>query len=382
MIIRPVQVVGNAPATSEIVVSGTRITHVGQPSARARENGPLVDPGDAIAFPGLVNSHDHLEFNLYPALGHRRYEHYLEWGRDIHERDHELISVLERVPRAERLRWGALKNLLCGVTTVAHHGDHHDDLSHLRIATAPGTSIHSVRCAPRWRLRINAPIPATPYVFHVGEGTSAEARAEIDELIRWNLLRRPLVGVHAIAMTPSQARHFRAVVWCPVSNEFLYGATADVALLKSTTTILLGSDATLTADWNFWNHLRRARSIGLLDDRELFEAVTRRGALAWRRAEGGAVAPGMDADLVVARKRTGEGFEAFFHVQPEDILLVMRAGRILLYDAVFEADLPEGPFSAIRLGQSEKRVAEDVPGLLATLRAFGVRPNLPLCAAV
>ena len=36
---------------------------------------------NAIAFPGLINSHDHLDFNLFPQTGHRIYNNYTEWGK-------------------------------------------------------------------------------------------------------------------------------------------------------------------------------------------------------------------------------------------------------------------------------------------------------------
>ena len=45
-----------------------------------------LDLEGALVFPGLVNSHDHLDFNLFPQLGERKYEHYAEWGADLHAR--------------------------------------------------------------------------------------------------------------------------------------------------------------------------------------------------------------------------------------------------------------------------------------------------------
>jgi cytosine/adenosine deaminase-related metal-dependent hydrolase len=378
MIIRGVQLVGEDAGPREIVVSGPTIVRVSKPSAHPSHGDPPIDLGDAIAFPGLTNSHDHLEFNLYPPLAHKLYADYVEWGEDIQRRDGNVISSVERVPRASRLRWGALKNLLCGVTTVAHHGNPRDDLSGLPIGIIGGLSVHSVRWAPRWRWQLNAPFDRSPYIFHIGEGTSSAARLEIDELLRWNLFRRPLVGVHAIAMRPEQAARFHAIVWCPLSNESLYGATADVASLKRNTAVLFGTDATLTADWNFWNHLRRARAMRALHDRELFDALTSAAAVAWRRSRTGRVAAGMVADIVVARKNAQDPWDAFFAVNPEDILLVLREGSIVLCDASVDAGPLVGSFSVVRLGSREKLVAEDVPGMFAALRKCGVESNLPI----
>ncbi len=382
MILRGVEIVGEDAGAKEIVVSGSTLARIGDlMSSDPDREGPLLDFGAALVFPGLVNSHDHLEFNAYPALGHKRYRDYREWGADIQRRDREVISRLQRVPKPLRLRWGALKNLLCGVTAVAHHGDPDDNLRALPVAIASGTSIHSIRDAPRWRWRLNAPMGRSPYVFHVGEGTSPEARDEIDELIRWNLLRRPLVGVHALSMSEAQATSFHAVVWCPVSNEFLYGATADVAALKRSTTILFGTDSTLSADWNLWNHLRRARALGALEDRELFSAVTRTAALAWGRPETGHLAEGSGADLVVARKAAPHRWDAFFALNPEDILLVLRNGSAILCDTSLDGIAIRPPRSRLHVGATSKWVAEDVPHLLSRLRDYGVESNLPLGAA-
>jgi cytosine/adenosine deaminase-related metal-dependent hydrolase len=384
MILRGVEIVGQGGGRQEIAIAGSTIARVSPcaPRDAPADRGELaLDFEEAIAFPGLTNSHDHLEFNLHPSLGHARYADYREWGNDIHRRDAAVIASLQRVPKAVRLRWGALKNLLCGVTTVAHHGARGDDLRPLPVRAAPGTAIHSVGAAPRWRLRLNAPFGQAPWVVHVGEGTSAGAHREIDALLRWNLLRKPLVGVHAIAMRPAQAPRFRAVVWCPVSNEFLYGATADVSALKRSTTILFGTDSTLTADWNVWNHLRRARALGPLDDRELFAALTRAAAVVWGRPDDGRLAAGTTADVVIARRKAQDPWDAFFAVDPEDILLVLRDGAPILCDASVEGVRIDGPWSSLRLGAATKRVAEDVPDLLARLRRYAAAPNLPIAVA-
>jgi cytosine/adenosine deaminase-related metal-dependent hydrolase len=382
VILSGIERVGDDGPASDVVVAGTAIARVVEAGAAdPARDGPRLDLAGTIAFPGLVNSHDHLEFNLYPALRHRRYGDYVEWGADIHVRDRDLIASIERVPRSDRFRWGALKNLLCGVTTVAHHGEPCDELRSLPVRIVRTTSIHSVRQGWRWRWRLNAPVDRSPYVLHVGEGTTPAARREIDQLLRWNLLRRSLVGVHAIAMRAEQAARFRAVVWCPVSNELLYGATADITALRQQTTVLFGTDSTLTGAWSFWTHLRRARALGALGDSALFDAVTHKAARAWGLQNGGAMAAGLEADVVVARKKGHTRWDAFYAVDPADILLVMRGGVVLLADVSIDVPFP-GPSSVVRVGDREKRVAEDVPALLARLQAYGVASNLPVaCVA-
>jgi cytosine/adenosine deaminase-related metal-dependent hydrolase len=377
MILRGVEVVGERSPARSVVTTAGRITGDRPPFAGER----VRELDGAIAFPGLVNSHDHLEFDLHPRLGRGPYADYVAWGDDIQRRDAATIASLGRVPRDVRLRWGALRNLLCGVTAVAHHGPARDAARRLPVALLPGTSIHSVGLAPRWRWRLNEPFARPPYVLHVGEGTSARASAEVDRLVRWNLLRRPLVGVHAIGMRPEQAAAFRAIVWCPVSNAFLYGAGPDVASLKRRTSILFGTDSTLTGGWNLWDHLRRARASGGLDDAELFEAVTGGAARVWGRGAE-TLAPGQPADLVVARKKNDDRHDAFFAVDPEDVLLVLRDGTPVLSDAVLGLTSSTGaPSSRIRIGERDKLVSEDVPALTDAIVGCGVELNIPIGVA-
>ncbi len=387
MILRGLELVGTDRPPCDVRVSGGVFTHVGQVASRRAAAGPVdaeVAFTHAIACPGLVNSHDHLEFDLYPSLGHRHYGDYVEWGEDIHSRDGKTIAAIESLPRRLRLEWGALKNLLAGVTTAAHHGPATDNpaLASLPIACVPrGSSIHSLRLGGRWRWRLNAPRPREPYVFHLAEGTSEAARREVDELVRWNLFGRELVAVHAVAMNAAQADRFRAVVWCPLSNEFLFGATADVAHLKARTAILFGTDSTLTAGWNLWVHLRRARAAGVLSDQELLASLTSTPARVWRLPQAGRIDEGNVASLLIARKKHQNRWDAFFAIDPEDLLLVIHKGVVLLADvSVPDVDVA-APSTRIRINGSEKRVAADVGRLLEGIRSRGVEPNIPIALA-
>jgi hypothetical protein len=92
----------------------------------------------------------------------------------------------------------------------------------------------------------------------------------------------------------------------------------------------------------------------------------------------GRIAPGRTADLVVARKKAPNPWDAFFAVDPEDILLVLRRGAVVMCDASVDGFAISGPWSVVRLGTTEKRVAEDVPGLVAGIRECGVETNIPI----
>ena len=78
---------------------------------------------NAICFPGLINSHDHLDFNCFSPFGNRIYSNYTEWGSHIHAEFKPEINRIMSIPQALRVKWGIYKNLMDGVTTVLHHGE-------------------------------------------------------------------------------------------------------------------------------------------------------------------------------------------------------------------------------------------------------------------
>ncbi len=84
----------------------------------------VVDLGGDRLLPGLINAHDHLQLNVFRRLKYRdRHANVSDWIDDINHRrstDPEFAARLS-VPLHARQLHGGLKNILSGVTTVAHH---------------------------------------------------------------------------------------------------------------------------------------------------------------------------------------------------------------------------------------------------------------------
>ncbi len=339
---------------------------------------------DALVFPGLINSHDHLDFNLFPQLGSQFYNSYTEWGSHIHTNHKEEIAQVLKVPVTLREQWGVLKNLVCGITTVVNHGAPVTLQERLISIYEHYHCLHSVQFEQQWKLKLNNPAKlGRPVVIHVGEGTNEAASEEIDRLTRWNLLGKPLIGVHAVAMSVTQARKFEAIVWCPQSNYFLLDETAPVDQLQKYTRVLFGTDSTLTSHWDIWEHIRTARATGLLADMELYQTLNANPAAIWK-TQNGRIQPGYKADLVVSKRKAPEsGIVSFFANGPEDLLLVLHQGNIRLFD---ESLLPQldamdlAGFSRIHINGARKYVQADVPALIRSIQHYYPEASFPFTA--
>ena len=341
---------------------------------------------NVIAFPGLINSHDHLDFNLFPKLGNRVYNNYSEWGKDIHTQNKDVINAVLKIPLQLRTQWGLYKNLLNGITTVVNHGAKLKITSSFITVLQDNYSLHSIQFERYWQLKLNNFFAKKqPYVIHAGEGTDEMAHNEILTLIKKNFFNKSLFAVHGVAMDEEQAKNFKGLIWCPDSNFFLLNATADIKRLKTKTRILFGTDSTLTADWNLWNHLRLARKTGLLKDRELFKTLTKTPSLAWQQNPTDMSSINKNADIVIAKAIAGKGFDAFYSLNPKNIQLILHRGKIRLFDEEIKDQLmvyhfPISQFSKINVDGNWKYVYGDLPKLIREVKGYYPQVNFPISA--
>ena len=292
----------------------------------AVEDGMIVDANGKFDFivhapgeirPGLINGHDHLHRNHYGRLGAPPYPNARDWAADIQDRHAAEIARGREVNRRTALLAGAWKNLLAGVTHVVHHDpwERHFDVAF---------PIHVVRVANADSvLRLpETPLPAgAPLALHLAEGVDENAAEEVRLLQARGLLNSDLLAVHAVGADDNGIAALRdsgcAIVWCPTSNDFLFGRSAPPALLESTD-VLLGSDSLLTGAGSLLDEIRTAR--GKISDDRLLDAI---GDVAARRLgiPAPSLKPGAPADLVLFR---GNALKA----TAEDVLIVMVAGEV------------------------------------------------------
>ncbi len=201
-----------------------------------------------------------------------------------------------------------MKNLLSGVTTVAHH----DPLYPYLVGELFPTGVlahygwsHSlyidgdepVRAAYGRTRRIGHGI------IHAAEGVDEEAAGEFDRSMLWaaseptrslcTVLRSTELGARA------WSRWGQVSIWCPSSNLRLFGSTAEVGELARRGRVALGTDSRLSGSRDLLCELKAAREASELDAATLESMVTRDAAVLLRLPDRGVLRVGARADLLV-----------------------------------------------------------------------------------
>ena len=301
-----------------------------------------LDVSGHLLLPGLINAHDHLEFALFPRLGKGPWPNAREWAAAVHRPESSPVREHRAVPRMTRLFWGAIRNTICGVTTVAHHNPwekvFHRPAFPVRVVRRFGWA-HSLDFSPdlleRWQ---NTP-QAWPFVIHAAEGSDDHAQLEIHRLDEAGMLDERTVIVHATGATAEQLARMRArrasVIWCPTSNLFSVGRTLSADTIRSFPFASLGTDSSLTADGDLIDEVRAARRGTNLSLIEIYRLLTSKPARAFRLRSGeGTIREGGLADLIAVRDRGQIPAEALDDLPPQ---LVLKGGRIVLMSSQFAA---------------------------------------------
>jgi cytosine/adenosine deaminase-related metal-dependent hydrolase len=329
-------------------VSGGRILSVGEPPSAGDT---VIDCHADWLLPGFINAHDHLELNNFDRLKWReRYDNSREWIADFQPRfdSDPAVRVPMAAPLDDRLFIGGLKNLLCGATTVAHHNPLYAALKRrdfpVRVVQHYGWS-HSLLIDGE--TKVAASYGQTrknhPWLIHLSEGVDAEAAGELARLDALGALQSNTLIVHGVGLTDAGMSLLRArgagLVWCPSSNLFMLGRTADVRALSAAGRVALGSDSRLSGERDLLDEMHIARSAGGLVDCSILKMVGSDAARLLRLSQVGTLQPGAYADLVVmpegesalgpAHNNKAGGFRR------ADVRLVLLSGRARYADTAY-----------------------------------------------
>jgi cytosine/adenosine deaminase-related metal-dependent hydrolase len=338
---------------ASVQVEGARIAAV----STGIERGQGIDVRGDRVLPGLINAHDHLQLNSFVRLHYPRpFRNAREWIADVNERlasDHA-FAASTRVSRDARLLAGGIKNLLSGVTTVAHHDPVYPILrsEHFptRVVTELGWS-HSLHIDGEERVRTsyeNTPL-RWPWVIHAAEGVDEAAAEELERLDALGCLGPRTLIVHGVALDAARRRRLddagAGLIWCPTSNLTLFSATADIADLIARGRVTLGSDSRMTGARDLLGELREACQLLSLSERTLESLVTTDSARLLHLGDRGVLKVGACADLLIlpAGMQLSEATRA-------DVRLVMIGGRVRYADRDYAARLaPDSHWTEVRV---------------------------------
>jgi cytosine/adenosine deaminase-related metal-dependent hydrolase len=385
----------------------------------------VIDCPDLVISPGFVNLHDHLGYSGTPPLPHpgELYEHRNDWR--LGEHGHQALTFAGGASTAQILAH-ELRMVMSGATSIVGAGGRLGFLRNLEVSAQnqgilPGQivaqtfplddasgAVDSAACAFG-----NSPdtkavaLAAQAYVAHVGEGTNARARDELDcALGALSILGSNSAVVHAMALSRPSAHELRqrgaSVIWSPRSNLDLYGSTAPVALLGSLGVhIALGSDWLASGSMNLQRELACARDYdaavlgGYFDAYQRWRMVTENPAWALGLEQRfAALRVGLPGDIAVFAAHGTDPYASVVEASPADVKLVLRQGAPLYGDAAWVLAFRDGEAcdELDVCGQNQRVCTLETGATLAEIRAAGeavyplfsceAPPNEPRCQAL
>jgi cytosine/adenosine deaminase-related metal-dependent hydrolase len=292
------------------------------------------------------------------------------------------------MPREDRLLLGGLKNILSGVTTVAHHDPLYDCLLDAdyptRVVVDYGWS-HSLFVDGEESVRhaCGRTPPSSPWIIHAAEGVDDEAATELERLDAAGCLRANTLLVHGVALNDTQRRRLAScgagLIWCPASNLNLFGQTAQVTQLIAEGRVALGSDSRLSGARDLLGELHLARKLEALDERTLETLVTEQAARLLRLNDRGVLQTGTLADLLILPSRL-----PLSAATRADVRLVMVGGVVRYGDRdCVRLVAPSQQFVDVRVDGRAKSLDLRLATLLsqAGLSEDGLEMPVPGCRA-
>jgi 5-methylthioadenosine/S-adenosylhomocysteine deaminase len=414
-IVTPHEIKNNA----SITVSDGRIKDF---SVSKKRNYQLGD--SYIAFPALVNAHDHLFGNYYPKIGSGPYMCWLPWDYDL--KSSPVYTERNKNSPFDIYLMSSYKNLLSGVTTVQDHiphqiNDPYIDRLPIRVmkdyCLAHEVSVYDLK----WGEGIDAEYRKAvkndiPFITHVEEGFDEESMRGIDILTDHNALSQYTVLIHGIGLSDRDieriAKKKANFVWCPGSNFYMFKRTARLkAIREAGVNVSIGTDSTATGELNILEEMRFAKKIYRdmygeeLADKTLVEMVTVNPVRALRlQKKLGSLEPGKLGDILLVSGSAKNPYSALVQAELKSIALVTIEGKPVYGDEKFEPlfrDLgllpkslsPKGPaprgpvpktaaalsdYTRIKIQGKNKIIVGDPAGLVKKLRrVVGFHKELP-----
>lgn len=312
-------------------------------------------------YPGLIELHNHLSYNILPAWKvPKKYGNREQW-RGVRDYQKFISGPLRMLAKERKgylaalVRYVEVKCLLAGVTTsqgitlasnagvikyyrgIVRNVEQPDDPA----LPAANTLTSDVNDAEDFLKKLqDDSFHHCCRLLHLSEGKDQFARKQFLNLRLANgtwAINNALAGIHSAGLFaedfPILKANGGAIIWSPLSNLLLYGETALIQAAKENDILIgLGSDWSLSGSKNLLGELKVAKIFSdangkIFSDEELIKMVTINAAhiLNWG-ALLGSIEPGKRADLIVSHGSQGSGYQRLLYSSEADITLVVING--------------------------------------------------------
>ena len=352
---------------SVLVDSAGSISCIGCSCDSAAQGATQITCANGVVSPALINPHDHITYsqNLPFNDTGERFEHRNDWREG--KNGHTKLTVPGGAT-ADQIRWAEVRFLMGGAASTVGSGsvaglvrnldrsaDEEGlptkpvDFDTFPLGDSNGTQLASGCAYP------NIVSPASiagddAFLPHIAEGINAFASNEFACTSSnvggaKDLLEAKTAMIHSVGLTAADYAGIAAVggsiIWSPRSNIALYGDTAAISTARHLgVRIALGTDWIATGSMNLQRELACADSFnktyldGLLTDEDLWRMVTVDAAAATGTASAiGELAVGKTADVSIFDGKTNHDYRAVVASGAADVVMVMRAGKVLYGDA-------------------------------------------------
>ncbi len=317
---------------------------------------------EGVISPGLINGHDHLQYNVLAPWRHEAlYNDRYEWRSDGDYWDYrEAYDGIEGEMICEIGKWAELRALVGGATAAVGSSD---EGSCIDVAIRNLDEDEEFSGLEGYTLYYSASTVTDKFEAsdgeeytseladgtyeavenHVAEGVGGQARYEIDHMFSVGMEGPGQIYVHASDASTSQlarmAEKGTAIAWSPRSNLDLYANTtpADIGA-RLGVPIMLGPDWTWSGSHNLPEELSCAQEFlsargnfgeGGVSDQMLHGWVTGQAAeVLGADGELGALIVGAQADISVFTW-SAEPYRSVIQAGATDVKLVVLAGRAL-----------------------------------------------------
>lgn len=362
---------------AHVLIDGAKIACVGCDCRKhAKFSGAtVIECPEGVISPGLINAHDHLGFTQsQPKPTETRYNHRHEWRKGKNGMPKISVSSNSAQNDKDGERWGELRMVLGGATSISGAGGADKLLRNLdgnleglnkqavSLATFPfGDSAGEMRTDQCSYPKIPSlsVLQAKAWHPHVSEGINQEARNEYlclsgQEQGGVDVIAPNAAFIHSVGITARDAAIMAnkgtSVIWSPRSNISLYGFTAEVVMFSNMgIRLALGTDWTASGSMNMLRELACADELnqkhygGYFLDRDLWEMATVNAAIVSAMGDViGQLREGYFADLAVYNGKTNKQYAAVLRAGVADVALVMRGGQVLYGDEAIVGSLPGG----------------------------------------